>query len=110
VSATLMALGELTSFLRLGSFKYWQRQGFCSLSLLQHIAEGGLEEVMAFAHAISCNALHVTPIDNSVFARSKVSIMHNVTYENFIFVLVVINKTLGHTNDICIKYGSLHYL
>jgi hypothetical protein len=84
-SATLMALGELTSFLRLGSFKYWQRQGFCSFSLLQHIAEGGLDEMMAFAHALSCNALHVIPIDNSVFAMSTVTIMHNVKHEIFIF-------------------------
>lgn len=85
MSATLMALGELTNFLRLGSFKYLQRQGFCSFNLLQQVADGGFEEVIAFAHALSCNALHVTsPIDNSVFARNNISITHNVTYEFFI--------------------------
>jgi len=65
-STTLMTLGELTSFLRLGSFKYWH-------------------EVIALAHALSCNVLHVIPIDNSVFAWSTVTIMHNVKHEIFIF-------------------------
>jgi len=85
--ATFLALGEFTSFLRLGSFKYWQRQGLCSFSLLQQTDEGGLEEVMALAHALSCNALHVTAVThNSVSARAtKVTMMHSVAYETFIF-------------------------
>jgi len=61
------------------------KEGFCSFSLRQQIAEGGLDEVIALAHALSCNVLHVIPIDNSLFARSTVTIMHDVKHEIFIF-------------------------
>lgn len=58
--ATFLAFGELTSFWRLGSLTYLQRQGLCSFSLPQHMAEGGLEDVIAVAHGASSSGLQVT--------------------------------------------------
>jgi len=63
VLATFLALGVLTNFLRLGFFIYWQRQGLCSLILEQHRLDGGVEEVIALTHELSCTGLHVTAID-----------------------------------------------
>lgn len=74
VVATFLALGELMSLWRFGSLRYLQRQGRCSLSLEQHVAEGGtLDEVMAAAHELSCKALQVTAaIDISpLFIKSR---------------------------------------
>jgi hypothetical protein len=62
--ATFLALGELTNFLRLGFLRYWQRQGLCSLILEQQSLDGGVEEVIALTHELSCTGLHVTAIDN----------------------------------------------
>jgi hypothetical protein len=63
VTATFLALGELTSFWRLGSFTYWQRQGLCSFNLLQHKAVGVVEDVIAPAHALSSSGLQVIAVD-----------------------------------------------
>ena len=63
VLATFLALGVLTNFLRLGFFMYWQRQGLCSLILEQHRLDGGVEDVIALTHELSCTGLHVTAID-----------------------------------------------
>jgi len=63
VLATVLAFGELTSFLRFGSFTYWQRQGLCSFNLLQQAADGALADVIALAHALSSNGLQVIPVD-----------------------------------------------
>ncbi|KAK2397472.1 Bifunctional inhibitor/lipid-transfer protein/seed storage 2S albumin superfamily protein [Trifolium repens] len=62
--ATFLALGELTNFLRLGFLRYWQRHGLCSLILEQQSLDGGVEEVIALTHELSCTGLHVTAIDN----------------------------------------------
>lgn len=61
--ATFLALGELTSFWRFGSFIYWQRQDLCSFNLLQHVAEGAVEAVMAPAHALSSSGSQVMAED-----------------------------------------------
>lgn len=61
--ATFLALGESTNFFRLGFLTYWQRHGFCSLILEQHSFDGGVEEVIALTHELSCTGLHVTAID-----------------------------------------------
>ncbi|CAA3019125.1 Hypothetical predicted protein, partial [Olea europaea subsp. europaea] len=51
---------DFTYFANLGSLIYPQRQGFCSLSLLQQTAEGGRGEVNASRHGVSSAALQVT--------------------------------------------------
>ncbi|KAJ6881845.1 hypothetical protein NC651_028454 [Populus alba x Populus x berolinensis] len=43
-----------------GFLRYWQRQGFCSLILLQHRLVGGVEDVIALTQELSCAGLHVT--------------------------------------------------
>jgi len=42
---------------------------------------------MALAHALSCNALHVTAVTHKSVSASanKVIMMHSVAYETFIF-------------------------
>ena len=84
--ATFLALGELTNFLRLGFLRYWQRQGFCSLILLQHSVDGGLADVIALTQGLSCVGLHVTAIITCVLARSSTSRVHTTAmYDAFIF-------------------------
>ncbi|GAB4827910.1 hypothetical protein Ancab_034794 [Ancistrocladus abbreviatus] len=40
---------------------YWQRHGSCSLILAQHSFDGWtFDDMMAFAHELSCAGLHVT--------------------------------------------------
>lgn len=84
--ATFLALGEFTNFLRLGFLRYWQRQGFCSLILLQQTVDGALADVIALTQGLSCVGLHVTAIVTSAFARSSTSRAHTAMYdEAFIF-------------------------
>ena len=83
--ATFLALGELTNFLRLGFLRYWQRQGFCSLILLQHSVDGGLADVIALTQGLSCVGLHVTAIVTCGLARSSTSRVHTAMYDAFIF-------------------------
>lgn len=61
--ATFLAFGVLINFLTLGFLRYWQRQGFCSLILVQHSLEGGVADVMALTQELSCATLHVTAIE-----------------------------------------------
>lgn len=88
--ATFLALRVLINFFRLGLLRYWQRQGFCSLILLQHNLDGGDEDVIAVTHALSCVGLHVTaPTDETcASARSSTTRAHNAMYDAFIFVFV----------------------
>lgn len=60
VLATFLALGVLMNFLRLGFFRYLQRQGFCSLILLQQSLDGGVLDVIALTQELSCVGAHVT--------------------------------------------------
>lgn len=67
VLATFLASGEFINFWKLGFFKYRQRQGLCSLSLLQHIDEGGVDDdVMALVHGLSSSGLQSPAIDTWV--------------------------------------------
>jgi len=79
VVATVLALGELTSFWRLGSFTYWQRQGLCSFNLLQHKDVGLLADVIALAHALSSSGLHVIALHTRA-PSSTTSTTQNATY------------------------------
>jgi hypothetical protein len=60
VLATFLAFGVLINFWSFGFLRYWQRQGFCSLILLQHRLVGGVEDVIALTQELSCAGLHVT--------------------------------------------------
>ncbi|KAK8599570.1 hypothetical protein V6N13_077489 [Hibiscus sabdariffa] len=71
VEATFLAFGVLTNFFRFGFPRYWQRQGFCSLILLQHNRDGGDDVVMAPTQGLSCAGLHVTAVDISASASSR---------------------------------------
>lgn len=108
--AICLALGELISFLRLGYFKYLQRQGPCCFSLVQHKEVGGLEEVMALAHALSSITLQVTPIAiSAVSARSKVmSIMHTVVAHETFILKEKNRERLKFLNGETLGYSTLH--
>jgi hypothetical protein len=60
VLATFLAPGELAYCLRFGSLRYPQRHGLCSLSFVQHVLDGGAEDVIADMHELSSKGLHVT--------------------------------------------------
>jgi len=81
--ATFLEFGELMNFWRLGFFMYWQRQGLCSLSLAQHMADGGLEEVIALAHELSSIGLQVTAIDGSSLTNKIIRTMHRTYLDMF---------------------------
>lgn len=85
--ATLLALGELTSFCRFGSLRYWQRQGLCSFNLLQHVAVGAISDVIALSHAASSSGLHVIAVETRVVSPGSRTIrtIKNPTYNIFIF-------------------------
>lgn len=89
VLATFLAFGVLTNFLRLGLLRYWQRQGFCCLILVQHIVDGGVEEVIAPAQGLSSVGLHVTAIETSALPNSTTTTRYNAIamyeYDAFIF-------------------------
>ena len=87
VLATFLALGELTNFLRLGFLRYWQRQGFCSLILLQHSLDGGVDDVIAPTQELSSVGLHVTATVMCASARSSTSTAQTAIYDTFIFAL-----------------------
>lgn len=84
--ATFLAFGVLTNFLRFGFLRYWQRQGFCSLILLQHSLDGGVLDVMALTQELSCVGLHVTAFET---CASVISIstrrVQTAAYDAFIF-------------------------
>ncbi|CAI0547812.1 unnamed protein product [Linum tenue] len=60
VEATFLALGVFTYGFSAGFFMYWQRQGLCSLILVQHSFDGGVDDLIADTHELSCNGLQVT--------------------------------------------------
>lgn len=85
--ATLLAFGVLINFLRLGFRRYWQRQGFCSLILLQQSLDGGVEDVMALTQELSWVGLHVTATETCVSAarRRTTNVQMAATCEASIF-------------------------
>lgn len=87
--ATFLAFGEFTNFLRLGFLRYWQRQGFCSLILEQHRAEGGDEDVIALTHALSCIGLHVNALETCTSAMNRTNSANKAMCDAFIFTEVV---------------------
>lgn len=84
VLATFLALGEFTNFFRLGFLRYWQRQGFCSLILVQHSLDGGVDDTIELAHELSSVGLHVTAIVICASARSSNSKEQNTMDGAFI--------------------------
>ncbi|CAK9167702.1 unnamed protein product, partial [Ilex paraguariensis] len=85
VVATFLALGELINFLRFGFLRYWQRQGFCSLILLQHNLVGGADEVIAGMQGLSCDGVHVTATETCDSAKSSTRTVHTTMCDAFIF-------------------------
>lgn len=84
--ATFLAFGESTNFFRFGFLRYRQRQGFCSLILLQHWEDGGFEDVIALTQGLSCVGLHVAAMVTSAPARSSTSRVHTAAmFDAFIF-------------------------
>ena len=73
--ATFLALGESTNFLRFGFLRYWQRQGFCSLIFEQQSFDGGVDDVIALTHELSCTGLHVTAFDTFTSAAKIIIII-----------------------------------
>lgn len=79
--ATFLALGVLINFLRFGFLRYWQRQGFCSLILLQHKLDGGVADVIALTHELSCVGAHVTAIETSAEAKNSITSVRTAKYD-----------------------------
>ncbi|KAL6010826.1 hypothetical protein ACLOJK_001268 [Asimina triloba] len=84
---TFLAFSGLMYFFRAGSFRYLQRQDFCSLSLLQHAAVGGEPRSMEPAQGLSSVGLHVTDMAVGTWpTSSSASIAHARKQETFIFL------------------------
>lgn len=83
--ATFLAFGVLMNFLRLGFLRYWQRQGFCSLILLQHCFDGGEDDVIAPTQELSSVGLHVTATVTCASTRRTIIRLQIATYDVFIF-------------------------
>lgn len=101
VLATFLALGELTNFLRLGFLRYWQRQSFCSLILLQHCLDGGVDDVIAPTQELSSEGLHVTATVMCASARRSTNTAQTAIYDAFMFALtdVVERERLRETEE-----------
>lgn len=79
--ATSLALGLLQNFLSAGSFRYPQKQGFCSFSLVQHSGDGfggpisagrqGLSSVSKQTTALALGALIATTSASSSAAATR---------------------------------------
>lgn len=95
VLATFLAFGVLTNFLRLGLFRYWQRQGFCSLSLVQHSFVGGVSELIAFAQELSSTGLQVTAaiVTSALASIIKTTVNNAIAaiYDAFIFSVSLVS-------------------
>lgn len=91
-----MALGELTYWRRLGSFRYPQRHGLCCLSLLQHVFDGGDPPVIADKHGLSATGLQVAASATGVLERSTVATAttkaKSAKQENFFISALVSEK------------------
>lgn len=73
---------------------YWQRQGLCSLILVQQIAVGGLDEVIALTQGLSCTGLQLTALATcAALANSSTSTAQSamlVQDNGFIFQLGIL--------------------
>ncbi|RXH68632.1 hypothetical protein DVH24_030965 [Malus domestica] len=77
--------------LRAGFLMYSQRQGCCSFSFSQHVAEGGVPDLMASRHGLNSNGLHVTAsvvLTSSHNATTTATIKQNTKLPDDSFILL----------------------
>ncbi|KAB1211238.1 hypothetical protein CJ030_MR6G021572 [Morella rubra] len=80
-------------WLRLGSLRYPQRQGLCSLILRQHKLEGGVKVVIAGMHTFISMGLHVTAFAVCASLKSTANTtMANRAAKGTVFIFNFFNR------------------
>ncbi|CAA3023057.1 Hypothetical predicted protein [Olea europaea subsp. europaea] len=83
--ATFLALGDLTYPPKLGSLRYWQKQGCCCFKLVQHSTEGGVPDTMADAQGCSSLITHPSAAKKSGSATASTRTTYSAIPDVFIF-------------------------